>query len=68
MKTLKGFVSSNESTGSRVTFPEKENVVSPPLQTFNGVTVFEIGTNVLVIFFSDNMKDGLIWTTIRQVN
>lgn len=57
---LKGIVSSIEAIGIRVAFPEKENTVSPPLQMVSSVGGLEVGNNVLVIFFSDTMKDGLI--------
>lgn len=57
---LKGIVSSIETDGTRVTFPEKENAVSPPLQKVSCVNTLEVGNKVIVILFSDNMKDGLI--------
>lgn len=57
---LRGIVSSIETTGVRVTFPDKENTVSAPLQVSTSVGILEIGNNIAVVFFSDNMQDGVI--------
>lgn len=57
---LKGNVSSVESEGIRVVFPDKENTVSSPLKVAAHVGSLQVGDNVAVIFFTDNMKDGLI--------
>lgn len=57
---LKGQVSSIESDGVRVTFKERDNTVSAPLKTALHITELSVGNNVAVVFFSDNMADGLI--------
>ncbi len=56
---LLGNVSSIES-GYRVTFPDKENIVSPPLQTASHVGTLEVGENVVVVFTSNNIASGVI--------
>lgn len=57
---LKGKVSSIESAGVRVVFPDRENTVSPLLKIASHVGPLEVGNDVAVIFFSNSMKDGLI--------
>jgi hypothetical protein len=57
---LKGIVSSIEPKGIRVTFIDRNNVVSPPLSKAVHVGELQLGNNVVVEFFSDNMLDGLI--------
>lgn len=57
---LKGKVSSVELEGARVVFPDKDNTVSSPLKVAAHVGILQTGDNVAAIFFSDNMKDGLI--------
>lgn len=57
---LRGIVSSIGIDGTRATFPDKENVVSAPLLVAVGVGTLEIGNNIVAVFFSDNMQDGLI--------
>ena len=57
---LKGIVSSIEETGTRVAFPDKENTVSAPLQKVSSVGILGIGDNIVVVFFSNNMQEGLI--------
>jgi hypothetical protein len=59
---LKGKVSSIEDGKVRVLFPDKANCVSAPLEAADHIDVDEltIGNNVAVIFFADNLKDGLI--------
>jgi hypothetical protein len=56
----KGIVSSIESSGARVILPNKENTVSAPLPSASGVGLLNIGDNVVVAFFSDNLQDGII--------
>lgn len=57
---LKGFVTSTENNEARVTFPDRNNNVSPPLKIADHVGVLNINDSVAVMFFSNNMKDGLI--------
>lgn len=57
---LKGKVSSIETEGARVTFPDRNNTVSAPLTKTSSVGILEIGNDVVVVFFSDNMRDGII--------
>lgn len=57
---LRGKVSSIETGGTRVTFPDKNNAVSSPLQKISSVGLLEVGNRVVVVFFSSNMKDALI--------
>lgn len=57
---LRGIVSSMEAAGTRVTFPDKENTVSAPLPSAASVGALTVGNNVAVVFFADNMSDGLI--------
>jgi len=57
---LRGKVSSIESSGTRVTFPDKNNAVSAPLKKIDSVGLLEVGDNVLVAFFSNSMKDAII--------
>lgn len=57
---LKGKVSSIETEGTRVTFPDRNNTVSAPLAKTSSVGILEIGNDVVVVFFSDNMRDGII--------
>ncbi|TGE36892.1 hypothetical protein E4K67_17485 [Desulfosporosinus fructosivorans] len=57
---LRGIVSSIGIEGTRATFPDKENAVSAPLLVAVGVGTLEIGDYIVVVFFSDNMQDGLI--------
>jgi hypothetical protein len=57
---LKGKVSSVEGTKARITFIDKENDVSSPLEKASHIGLLEVGDNVVVAFFSENMADGLI--------
>lgn len=57
---LKGFVSSIEEAGIRVTIKDRDNIVSPPIKAAVHVGALEVGQSVAVVFFSDNMLDGLI--------
>ncbi|TZE82005.1 hypothetical protein [Calorimonas adulescens] len=57
---LKGKVSSIESSGIRVLFPERDNDVSWPLKAASHVGTLQVGDNVAVVFFSNSMNDGLI--------
>jgi len=57
---LRGKVSSVEQEGVRVVFPDKDNTVSPPLKTAAHIDSLQIGENVVVVFFTASMKDGLI--------
>lgn len=57
---LKGRVSSMEPEGTRVTFPDRNDAVSAPLQKLDNVEVLETGDRVVVAFFSGSMKDGVI--------
>ena len=57
---LKGKVSSLEINGARVTFQDRENIVSSALQVASDVGTLKVGENVAAVFFSDNMNDGLI--------
>lgn len=56
---LKGIVTSNQNE-VRVTFLDRNNNVSPPLKIADHVGNLDINDTVAVIFFSNNMKDGLI--------
>ncbi|MGE5631703.1 MAG: hypothetical protein ACM3TR_11475 [Caulobacteraceae bacterium] len=57
---LKGKVSTIESGGVRVTFENYESTVSAPIDVATHVGELMVGDMVAVIFFSDNMKDGLV--------
>lgn len=57
---LKGIVTSFEQGKPRVTFVDKENIVSPPLDVAAHVTELTINSNVAVIFFSNSMTDGVV--------
>jgi len=57
---LKGVVTSIQLNEARVTFPDKNNNVSPPLKIASHVGDLSIDNNVAVMFFSNNMSDGLI--------
>lgn len=57
---LNGIVSSTYDKGVRVTFPGRENAVSNILKIAAHVGPLNVGDNVVVIFFSNNMTDGLV--------
>lgn len=57
---VKGKVSSIELNGIRVVLPERENNVSPPLKTAHHVGELSVGNDVVVLFFSNSMVDGII--------
>ena len=57
---LKGIVSSIENNGVRVTFKEKENIVSGTLSKAQHVDILEVGNNVVVAFFNNSKKSGII--------
>ncbi|RII32855.1 hypothetical protein D2A34_21920 [Clostridium chromiireducens] len=57
---LKGIVTSNQGEEARITFPDRDNTVSPLLVKASHVGDLNINDQVAVIFFSNNMKDGLI--------
>ncbi|WP_041272384.1 hypothetical protein [Desulfitobacterium hafniense] len=57
---LKGIVSSAESSGIRVVFPDKENLVSAPLPAALNIGALDVGNKVVVVFFSDSLQDGVI--------
>lgn len=57
---LKGIVSSTEAAGVRVSFPNKDDIVSVPLPLASNVGAVEVGNKVAVVFFENNMQDGLI--------
>lgn len=57
---LKGKVSSVEHEGVRVILTDRNNTVTVPLQTASHVGVLNVGDSVAVIFFTNNMTDGLI--------
>lgn len=57
---LKGIVTSITTEGARVTFPDRNNNVSPIIKVADHVGVLAINDNVAVLFFSNNMSDGLI--------
>ncbi len=56
---LKGIVSSIEQAGVRVSLPERENVVTPPLGKAVHVDILQAGDKVIVAFFS-GLADGII--------
>ena len=58
--SLKGKVSSIDCGGARVVFPDRENNVTPVLLIATHVPNLQVGDDVAVLFFSDNMLDGLI--------
>ncbi len=57
---LKGIVSSIETNEARITFKDRDNIVSPTLKIASHVGTLSINDTVAVIFFSKNMSDGLI--------
>ncbi|WP_026486681.1 hypothetical protein [Caldanaerobius polysaccharolyticus] len=57
---LKGLISSIEGNKARVTFPDKDNSVAYLLPIASHVIDLEVGNRVAVIFFSNNMADGVI--------
>lgn len=57
---LKGIVTSIENNCARVTFPDRNNTVSPAIKKASHVPNLLINDNVIVMFFSDSMNDGVI--------
>lgn len=56
---FRGKVSSIEGGKYRVTFPDRENIVSYPLIKAEHVGLLNIGDNVVVAFFAGSL-DGII--------
>lgn len=57
---LKGVVTSVETNGVRVTFPDRGNKVSGIIAIATHVGTLEINNEVVVAFFNVNMTDGLV--------
>ncbi len=59
---LFGRVSSIEvdNTIFKIVFPDKENLVSPPLQKADHVGILEVGNSVVVAFPSNDVSTGVI--------
>ena len=59
---LFGKVSSIEVDNSifKIVFPDKENLVSPPLQKASHVGVLEVGDSVIVAFGSADVSSGVV--------
>lgn len=60
---LKGLVSSVDVANrtARVTFRDRDNVVTPEIRYAAHITVLEVGDTVAVAFFSSNLSDGIIF-------
>jgi len=56
---LKGKISSIDN-GYRVTFPDKEDVVSQVLDKAEHVGELEVGDEVIVVFFTWQLSGGVI--------
>lgn len=57
---LKGIVTSIENNCARVTFPDRNNTVSSLIKKASHVPDLSVNDNVIAIFFSDSMNDGVI--------
>jgi hypothetical protein len=57
---LKGIVTGTDTLGTRVTFKDRDNNVSAPLKKSSHIGNLELGDFVAVVFFSNNMTDGII--------
>ncbi len=56
----KGIVVDNTSNKIRVTFPDISDSISYLLGVASHVGVLDIGSNVIVAFFTDSFNDGVI--------
>ena len=56
---LRGNVSSIEG-GYRITIPDRENVVSQPMEKAEHVGTLEVGDDVIAVFFSNQLKGVII--------
>ncbi len=57
-----GKISSFENGYVRITFPSLDNVVSPPLSLATHISIesLNIGDTVLVAFYNNDLKSGII--------
>lgn len=59
---MRGKVSSIENDKYRITYPDRENLVSKPLQKASHIGSLEIGNDVIVVY-PDKSNEGIIIAT-----
>jgi len=62
-----GKISTLESGYARIIFPSLDNVVSPPLQLATHISIesLNVGDIVLVAFYNNDLKSGVIIAKVR---